>query len=199
VFSSRGFRSAAFIVFSVYLAASVVAPIFPLFVEQLAASKVRVASKTGVIIGVGGIAAALAAVILGRLSDRAGHKRIIVGCVLASGLICIPHALAQNLWQLFGLRMLFALAAAGTVPTANAAVSAIIPRYSHGKAFGLTASLSCVARVVGPLVGALTASLFGLRVPFVVMGLLLIGAGLAYALRAKEPSLDFQREGTQEH
>ncbi len=181
-----GFPTMLAVFFLVNFAGSIVAPIFPLFVEKLVVLKAKVASTTGLIIGVSGLVAAITAASVGRIGDRIGHKKVLTGCTLCSGVFCIPQAFAQSVGQLLGLRALFGLAAGGTGPTVNAIIAKIAPRNSYGKAFGLTTSVSALGRAIGPLVGGLAAAWLGLRPPFVVMGVLLIAVALVVALRAKE-------------
>nr|MBA3415506.1 MFS transporter [Chloroflexia bacterium] len=60
------------------LASSAVQPIMPLFVEQLAHAAAGTASTlSGITLGIAGVTSAISAVFLGRLGDRAGHRRIL--------------------------------------------------------------------------------------------------------------------------
>ena len=169
---NRGFPTMLAVFFLINLGATIVAPIFPLFVEKLAGPKVKAATATGLILAVSGLVAAITASIIGRLGDRVGHKKVLTGCTLFSGLFCIPQA--------------FALGAGGTGPTVNAIIAKIAPRDSYGKAYGLAFSVSRLGGAVGPLLGGLVASQLGLRIPFVIMGVLLVMISLVVALRVKE-------------
>lgn len=182
----RGFPTMLAVFFFVNLAGTIVAPIFPLFVEKLASPGAKVASTTGLILAVSGFVAAISAASIGRLGDKIGHKKTLVSCTLLSGIFCIPQAIAQSVGQLLGLRALFGLAAGGTGPTVNAIIAKIAPRNSYGKAYGLTTSVSALGGSIGPLLGGLAAAWLGLRVPFVIMGVLLIAVALVVALRVKE-------------
>ena len=186
VAKNYGFSTMLAVFFLVNFAGSIGAPIFPLFVEKLVVVKAKVASTTGLIIGISGLVAGITAGIVGRISDRVGHKIILTLCTLFSGIFCIPLALAQSVGQLLGIRALFGLAAGGTGPTVNAIIGKIAPRNSHGKAYGLTTAVSSLGRAVGPLIGGFAASWLGLRIPFVIMGLMLILISAVVALRVKE-------------
>lgn len=183
-----GFPTVLAVFFLVNLAGTVVFPIFPLFVEKLMVSPARAASTTGLILAVSGLAAGLAAAIIGRLSDQVGQKKILVVCTLFSGLFCLPQAIAQSVGQLFGLRAAFGLAAGGTGPTINALVGKMMPRSSYGRAYGLTSSVSCLGGALGPLLGGIMASSLGLRMPFVITGSLLVLISAVVAWRVRESS-----------
>jgi len=97
VANHRGFYTMLAVIFFINLGGTIVAPIFPLFVESLVAVKARVASTTGLVIAVSGLVAAVSAGIIGRISDRIGHKKVLVACTLSSGIFCIPQV-SGNCW-----------------------------------------------------------------------------------------------------
>jgi len=186
VANHRGFHTMLAVVFLINLGGTIVAPIFPLFVESLVVLKAKVASTTGLVIAISGLAAAASAGIIGRISDRIGHKKVLVACTLSSGIFCIPQAIARSVGQLLGIRALFGLAAGGTGPTVNAIIGKIAPRDSLGRAYGLTMSVGALGGALGPLIGGLVASSLGLRPPFIIMGVALIVVSIVVALRVKE-------------
>ncbi len=186
VATNSGFPTMLGVFFLINLGGTIVAPIFPLFVEKLMVLKAKPASTTGLIMLVTGLAATLTASVIGRLGDKVGHKKLLVGCTLLSGIFCIPQAMARSVGQLLGIRTLFGLAAGGTGPTINAIIGKIAPRNSYGKAYGLTSSVSMLGGAIGPLLGGVLASQLGLRIPFVIMGGLLIITSWVAARRVKE-------------
>ncbi len=186
VANHRGFYAMLAIIFFVNLGGTIVAPIFPLFVESLVVLKTKVASTTGLVIAVSGLVAAVSAGVIGRISDRIGHKKVLVACTLFSGIFCIPQAIAQSVGQLLGIRALFGLAAGGTGPTVNALIGKIAPRDSYGRAYGLATSVGAIGGAIGPLIGGLIASWLGLRPPFIIMGMALMIVSIIVAFRVKE-------------
>ncbi len=157
------------------LSVSFVMPIFPLFVEQIVGTPQKAAGETGILLAVTGVASAFSAVMVGRLSDRLGHKRMLVICTFATALLSFPHFFAQSVSQLVFLRLLFGLAAGGMVPAMNALVATVVPRTNIGQAYGFTTTASALGWAFGPAVGGVAASGFGYRWPFVIMsGLLLL-------------------------
>ncbi len=186
VANHHGFSAILVVFFLFSLGTTIVAPIFPLFVEKIVGAGGPVASTTGLMIGITGLVAGISATIIGRLGDRMGHKQLLTVSTLVSGLASIPHALVRTVDQLIGLRVLFGMGVGGAQPIINTIIGKITPRNSYGKAYGLTFSAGTLGSVVGPLVGGLVASQLGLRLPFVIMGGLLIAISLVVALRVKE-------------
>ena len=54
----------------------------------------------------------------------------------------------------------------------NAMIGASVSPDTFGRSFGITTSAMCLGFALGPLVGGFLASGMGLRLPFVVMGVL---------------------------
>ena len=168
-----GFASLMAVFFLFNFSIHIAIPILPLFIEQVGNLKTRVASTTGLMFAVTGATASISAAGIGYLSDRKGHKRVLVINLLITGIMWIAHALAQSIQQLLVIRIIFGLAAGGNLPTMNALVGKLTPRESYGKAYGLTASMASLGMTLGPLAGGIMASYMGFRWPFVVVSLLL--------------------------
>ncbi|MGI9253413.1 MAG: MFS transporter [Thermomicrobiales bacterium] len=164
-------------------AAMAVQPILPLFVEQLAPGTTNVASLSGIVLGSLGFTSALSAVVLGRMGDRRGHKRLLVACIAAAGLLYLPTALAHTPWQLAMLQGAFGIAAGGMIPSANALIATLTPSNRRATMYGITASAASVGAFAGPLAGATLAVAIGFRATFVAVGLLLLALAVAVAHR----------------
>ena len=167
---------------------SLVMPIFPLYVEDIMGEPGAAASETGLILAVTGITAAFSSIAVGRLSDQFGHKRMLIACTALSGLMCLPQAAAQSVGQLLMLRAVFGLGAGGMFPAMNAMVAGIVPRRSLGQAYGLTTTFSAIGWATGPALGGWVASQLGYRIPFVIVGVLLLAliAAQHYGIRERE-------------
>ena len=174
-----------------------IAPLLPIFVAQLAggtgdiASGGNTAALAGATIGIGGLTSAVAAVAIGRIADRAGHRRILVACSFVAGLLYLPQALVQHPWQLIALRGIHGIAMGGMMPTANALIADMTEPETRGAVYGLTSAASSFGNAVGPLGGATIGAQFGLRAVFPVTSivLLFISAWVARTLgRAPVPA-----------
>jgi len=174
LFHSPSVRLLLAVYFLMNLSASFVGAIFPLFVYEILGEPSRAASATGLILAATGAAGAVSAVMVGRLSDRLGHKRVLVLCTALAGVLCVPQFFATSVGQLLVMRVLFGLGAGGMIPAMNAMVATVVPREGFGRAYGFTATASALGWGIGPMLGGLAASAFGLRIPFLIMGGLLV-------------------------
>ena len=179
ILRARGLKMLLLVYCLMNLSGSFAMPIFPLFVEQIVGTPDRAASETGILLAITGIASAFAAVMVGRFSDRLGYKTMLVTCTAIAGALCIPHAAAHSIWHLVVLRILFGLGAGGMIPSMNALVATFVPRRNIGQAYGFAAAASALGWATGPALGGLAASVFGYRIPFIVMGCLLLLVSLA--------------------
>lgn len=116
---------------------------------------------------------AIASPIWGVLGDRLGRKpmllRSMIGGALTVGLIFF----AQNPAELVVLRFLQG-ATSGTVAAATALVAAETPRSRVGWALGVVTSAVAMGGAMGPVVGGLASTFFGLRLIFLGGGILLL-------------------------
>ncbi|MBD3292123.1 MAG: MFS transporter [Armatimonadia bacterium] len=174
-------------------AVTFVGPIFPLFVEKVAATT-RAATVTGQLMGAGGLAAGIACIVVGRMADRLGHRRVLIASSAGSAIFSIPHAIAQTVGQLFGLRIGWGLVSGGARPAMSAMIGANVSSDTFGRSFGLTTSAMCLGFALGPLAGGALASTMGLRWPFVMMGVLQLVCAVLIALYVRP----IPREETEE-
>jgi len=181
VFAAAGFLATIFVLFQINFANRAVSPIFPLYVEKLRGTSANVATVTGLILAAAGLAAAFSAGLLGRYADRWGYKQMLITATLLAGLLTLPQAFAQNVTQLFVLRVLFGLTAGAIMPSVNAIVRAVTSKHNLGKAYGVTQSAACLGMAFGHMAGGYLAADLGLPAPFVLTGLLLIAtSGLVF-------------------
>jgi len=173
LFALPGFLSLMAVFFLFHFSIQIAIPILPLFIEEVGNLKTEVASITGLMFAVTGATASISAVAIGYLSDRIGHKRVLIVNLFITGLMWAAHALARSIPQLLIIRIIFGFAAGGNLPTMNALVGKLTTKETYGKAYGLMASMTSLGMTLGPLAGGIMASHLGFRWPFVVVSLLL--------------------------
>jgi MFS transporter, DHA1 family, multidrug resistance protein len=147
---------------------------------------------------VSGLAMAIASPIWGLLGDRLGRKpmllRSMVGGAITVGLIFF----IQTPIQLVILRFVQG-ATSGTVAAATALVAVETPRNRVGWALGVVTSAVALGGAIGPVVGGLAGSAFGLRLVFLGGGILLLISTIPVLIIVKESPLkprDRTRPGT---
>ena len=76
------------------LAVSLAGPVLPVFIQQLVGSTERIASISGLVTGIAGLTAAASALFIGRLIDRIGARRALLGCSVGTALFYVPMGYA---------------------------------------------------------------------------------------------------------
>jgi DHA1 family multidrug resistance protein-like MFS transporter len=170
------------------LGQTIILPIAALFVGQLMGPASAVATVTGLLMGTKALAGSLSAVWLGRLSDRVGHRKVLLFSAAAALLVYLPQPFVSAAWQLVVLQGLLGLANGGIIPATNALLNLHSPPGRQGATFGLSTSVNSAARSVAPILGALIAIWFGKRGVFgaaaLVYGLLAL---LSFYIRRAGP------------
>ena len=181
------------VMFALRAGNSAIQPIMPLYVEDLAGSS-SIATLAGLTLGIAGLTSALSAIVLGRMADRIGHRRILIPAAFLTAVLYLPMAAAQAPWQLIVVSGLVGIAAGGVAPSANAIISNLTPAARRGAIFGFTSSVTAMGGFVGPIGGAAIAAAYDIRLTFVAISILmLLGAvGILLAVRS---GIDLDAEG----
>lgn len=145
------------------LGSTMITPIIALFIVQLRGSEQGAASITGLVLGAAAVTGALSSVWFGRLGDRVGHSRVMIGASFLAALCYLPQPFVTNAWQLGMLQALGGFAAGGLVPALASLMNLWAPAGNQGATYGLDTSVNAAARSVAPMVGAAIAFWVGLR------------------------------------
>jgi MFS transporter, DHA1 family, multidrug resistance protein len=163
------------------IAGNIAAPFLPLFIRQISGDSSRVASNTGLILGLCAVASAAAAVIVGKISYRIGYKKVMVGCMIGAAVFSAPQAFVSSPWQLLALRLVSSFFIGGNMPSVNALISLRTEPGRQGSVYGLRTTVASAAGALGPAVGTGIAVGAGYGAVFLATGAILAAAGLAAA------------------
>ena len=171
----------------------IMGPMLPLFVQALMSAGERVASVTGLITGARAATGALGAIVLGRIGDRVGHRRVLVACALGAAVLYAPQFLVVTPTQLLILQATAGVATGGIMASGSATLAQLAPEGRQGVVYGLDSSANSVARAMAPMAGAAIAAGLGIRYIFLcaagVFALAALGvAGLS--MRSKQEYRD---------
>jgi len=168
--------------FAINLSYSLVAPVLPIFVQELAMGSPRLASIAGTISGVSALMAAVSALVVGRLSDRIGHRRALLGCAAGTTLFYIPQAFARSTTALGAALGFQGLFRGGLSPNVSAMVVDSASKEKAGTALGLSSSASSIGFAMGPLIGAAILAATSAKTTYLVtatiFGLITVGVAL---------------------
>ncbi len=142
---------------------TVFTPIIPLFVASLMTSEEGVATTTGLITGIAAATGTAGAMLLGKMGDNIGHRRILIGSAVAMAAFHLPQVWATTVWQLLILQTMAGFVSGGITAAPSALLAQYTPSGEEGSVYGLDNSVTSAARAIAPLIGSAFAVWFGMR------------------------------------
>ena len=137
-------------------------------------------AQLGLIVAAGFFAGFVAQLGLARLADRGQAPLLIRGGVVLAMLAMIGGAVATQFWAFLVARLLLGLGSGAVGPAVRRLVITRDPD-TVGANLGRLAAFDVAGFMLGPLVAAVAAQLFGIRAPFVFLAGVFVGV---LALRA---------------
>jgi MFS transporter, DHA1 family, multidrug resistance protein len=149
-------------------------PMVSLFVLQLVGQRADLATLAGFAFSIVAFSGAIGSLVLGRLSDAIGTRRVLLGCVLAAAVCILPQGFSPHYSWFVAERFLGGLFLAGIIPTVNALIGKSVPDADHGRTYGIMSSATFFGAFIGPLGGGALAAALGLRSVFIGSASLLL-------------------------
>jgi len=170
------------------------APVVPLFIQDMVGASPYLATFAGAAFAVMGIGDLVASPWLGKRSDEIGYRRIVLICLIGAGAFTIPQAFVHNIWAFLALRFGVGLFIGGIIPTANAWIGRLFPVEKRGMVYGLSYSASFGGMAVGPLFGGFLAATLGFSSVFLITGSLMLASvfWVIFGVRPAEPTRDWR-------
>lgn len=112
----------------------------------------------------------------GKLGDRFGRRRLILGGLVLFGIASLGAAIASSLTQLLIFRIQQAIAGAMIVPNCMALVREVVPAQRRASRMGLLGSAMVLAAAAGPPIAGVLIHLAGWRAVFYANVLLVVPA-----------------------
>jgi len=164
------------------IAGSIASPFLPLFIQGISKDATRVASNTGLILGLGAISSALAAVVVGKFSYALGYQRVLMVCMTGAAIFTIPQAFARTPGILLALRLVSSFFIGGNMPAVNALISMRTEPGKQGSVYGLRTTVAAASSALGPAIGASIAVGAGYGAVFIATGAILAVSGISTAV-----------------
>lgn len=133
---------------------------------------------------IGVMAAVAQGLLVGRLVDRLGEGRVMIGGLVATSAGLLLVAVAEGLWILLPGLAVLAVGSGLVFATTTALISLSSGEAEQGTVLGLTASVGGAARIAGPIVATLLFQHAGIAVPL-ILGAALFALCAAGALRLR--------------
>src|SRR5271163_4378751 len=100
------------------------------------------------------LAAAIGALLFGRVADMLGRKRIYGYEVLVLAAGAIASALSPNIWWLIGFRFILGIGIGGDYPVSSTIMSEYAGKAHRGMLVTLVFAMQAAGLIVGPLLAA---------------------------------------------
>lgn len=186
-------------IFLAFTGIGLVVPIMPTYMNELHIG----GSVVGLLVAAFSLTQLLVSPFAGRLSDKMGRKKIIVGGLVVFALSELLFGLANSPWVLFVSRMLGGVGAAMIMPAVMAYVADTTSSEERAKGMGFINAAITTGFIIGPGIGGYLAEL-GIRVPFfvaagaaafvAVVTLIVLPESRSAVLREEAKSMDGNKE-----
>lgn len=165
-----------------------VQPVLSVFMKQLAGNVGYLNTVAGFAFAVTGLADLIASPFLGKRSDVLGYRKVLTICMTGAGLFYVPQAFSPNIWVFVASRFGLGMFVGGILPTANALIGRTAPSHQRGQIYGFTSSATFLGSFMGPLLGGLGSSVFGIRTMLGLASILYLANMLWVRLKVSEPT-----------
>jgi MFS family permease len=157
-------------VFATMTGTSQIAPILPVYIEELGIhAPEEIVRWSGFIFGSTFVLMAIFSPIWGKAADKYGRKPMLLRASFGMALILAAMGFVQNIYQLAGLRLL-----QGTVGGFYAAAITLAasqtPPAKTGWSLGVLSTGAVSGSLLGPLIGGYLAEIMGIRTVFFTIG-----------------------------
>lgn len=171
------------IIFLMQFGQQMVVPAMPVFIRKIAGNTENVATTVGIVLALGGVGTAIGAIVMGRLADRMGQRRLLRYATVGSGASFAAQAIAWALAPLAAARAMTGFFMGGLNTSVNSSVGMLAPEATRGAAFGVAGSAFSLGNALGPLLGgAITGILSPRAVIIAASATLLVGRLLVMLL-----------------
>ncbi|WP_443662021.1 multidrug efflux MFS transporter [Clostridium sp.] len=165
---------------------SQIAPIMPLYIKQLGVHNTAAIEQiSGFAFGVTYIVSAIFSPIWGYAADKIGRKPMLLRASLGMSIVVGSMGLAQNVYQLIGLRILQGVISGYSTACITLIVTQTEKKHA-GWALGVLSTASVSGSLLGPLIGGCLDEILGLQFTFFLTGILMLVAFIATLLFVKE-------------
>ena len=170
----------AFSAMLVQTAIGAVVPVLPAFAESIGLS----ATGVGLVISLPSVAKVLLNLPVGTLVDRWGRKGPMIIGALIDGCGSLATACSRSLGTLVPARMAVGAGSALMATAEQAYVMDVVERYPEktGLLLGSVQAVGMLGWAVGPAIGGILAERGGIRLPYLLIGGVLIASAGLYAL-----------------
>jgi MFS transporter, DHA1 family, multidrug resistance protein len=154
-----------------------VQPILSLYVEEIH-GPLNIAFFSGIAFSAAGVGNLLMTRTWGKLGDQYGHIKFLILLLFMAGIVYLPGAFVTSIWQLVIVRFLLGVSIGGIIPLRIAYIRQEAPLSMQGEVLGYNTSLRFLGNIIGPALGGIIASFYGISSVFYFTSGVLILSGV---------------------
>ncbi len=179
IVENRNVRFGLVLIFLSQMSVMLIQPIFALFVEYISGNVKHISSLTGFAFSIAGAFTVLSAPFWGKKNDKnvakygiRGYRKNLMVSFAGAGISLFIQGISNSIFLVILFRAFFGFFLGGMTPVLYSFVSRNISEERQGGVMGIASSFTTLSNVVGPGLGGLIASFWGLRVGFYLSGFL---------------------------
>ncbi len=157
------------------LGATSISPILTLYVRQLSGPSSNILLVSGFIVSAAGVSAILSSPTLGKIGDRIGNHKVLLGGLVLSLLCFIPMAFVKTPFQLGVLRFFLGFSTGALMPSINTLIGKISPPEGVSRIYSYNQMFNNFGQVIGPMLGSTVAHTMGYPAVFIVTSVCVFG------------------------
>ncbi len=192
--------AAMFIIMMIYnLSMTIIQPILPLMVQNLAISGNQdPAVMTGLIFSLAGFATVLGAPFWGKFGQKNSYKKAMTIGLFGGAIFSFLLVFANSVTYVGITRFFFGLFLAAIAPSATAVLAKNVPNNFRSRILSINSSVSQIGAAAGPMIGGAVAGFWSLNIVFALTGVGLLGIMIwmrSLTLELPKP-IDFEYQET---
>jgi len=152
-------------------------PIFTLYIETMISDQKYLATISGIIFSITGIANVISGPIWGKRNDKYGSSKNLSIALFIGSFSILLHAFVNNPIYVGFLRILLGISIGGILPSLYTLMSNETPIERRGGVLGISSSFTTLGNMIGPLTGGYIASYLGFQMVFFYGALILLICG----------------------
>ncbi|HAP6840401.1 TPA: multidrug efflux MFS transporter [Enterococcus faecium] len=151
-----------------------ISPILTLYIRELSGSTENILFVSGLIVSIAGVSAVFSSPKLGKLGDKIGNQKVLIGGLILSFCCYLPMAFVTTLLQLGILRFILGFSTGALMPSVNTLISKITPQEGVSRIYSYNQMFSNFGQVLGPMLGSTVAHAYNYSAVFIVTSLFVL-------------------------
>ncbi|MDT2299283.1 multidrug efflux MFS transporter [Enterococcus faecium] len=151
-----------------------ISPILTLYIRELSGSTENILFVSGLIVSIAGVSAVFSSPKLGKLGDKIGNQKVLIGGLILSFSCYLPMAFVTTPLQLGILRFILGFSTGALMPSVNTLISKITPQEGVSRIYSYNQMFSNFGQVLGPMLGSTVAHAYNYSAVFIVTSLFVL-------------------------